>query len=117
MARSAELTVRLLLQRMAPINKVCAYFHVGFVKTFAKLASNDKITIGKNVDKLDHVWSYAELSKQKLAVSNEIESLLKKASIANDINDTTTADDLQNQINSFKEHSNELDKQIEQYAY
>jgi hypothetical protein len=31
-------------QRIAPVNKICKFFHVGFVKSDAKAANTDTIT-------------------------------------------------------------------------
>lgn len=35
----------------------------------------NRVTVGKNVDKLDHLWGYVELNKQKDSKMKELERL------------------------------------------
>lgn len=40
----------------------------------------NKVTVGKNVDKLDHLWGYVELNKQRDVKMKELDKLKEELS-------------------------------------
>lgn len=47
----------------------------------------NKITTGKSVDRLDHVWGYTELSNQKSNLRQELSNLIMRNDALSSIND------------------------------
>lgn len=78
----------------------------------------NKITIGKNVDKLDHVWGYTQLSKQKDDIKNHISSEMIKLKTLEDLGDEMSHDSikfLQSNLLDKKVELQRLDQQIDKY--
>lgn len=78
----------------------------------------NKITIGKNVDKLDHVWGYTQLTKQKETVKNSISGEMTKLKTLEDLGDEMSHDSikfLQSNLIDKKVELQRLDQQIDKY--
>lgn len=79
----------------------------------------NKITIGKNVDRLDHTWTYTQLAKQKRELKSHIEDRMNKLTTIEKLGDEMSHDTvklLQSQIMDNKVQLSRLDEQLDQYA-
>lgn len=78
----------------------------------------NKVTIGKNVDKLDHIWGYTQLSKQKEDLRNHIDSEMKRLDIINSLGDEMQHDSvkfIESKIMDRKIELSKINEQIDKY--
>lgn len=78
----------------------------------------NKITIGKNVDKLDHVWGYTQLAQQKNSLKSNIESDTKRLQTIEDLGDEMqhdTAKFIQGNLIEKKAELSRVNEQIDKY--
>jgi hypothetical protein len=73
------------------------------------------ITIGKPVDRLDHVWGYTKLQIQKNAIKSTLEAENKKFDLLKDSNDEIEIKAQENKINEQKVELMKVDRQISIY--
>ena len=74
------------------------------------------ITIGKNVDRVDHVWGYTQLMKQKNQLQKSIDSEQKKYDILSTTEDELAIKQQEGVLTNFKTELYKTDEQIGQYA-
>lgn len=76
-----------------------------------------KITVGKFVDKLDHVWGYTELARQKAAIKAEAETINKQIGINSKFEDGNplAVNELVRKSNDIANRANEVDEQMQAY--
>lgn len=78
----------------------------------------NKITIGKNVDKLDHVWGYTQLAQQKDKIRKNIDGDMTKLKTLEDLGDEMSHDNikfLQSNIVDKRVELSRIDGQIDKY--
>lgn len=73
------------------------------------------ITIGKNVDKLDHVWGYTQLQIQKNNIKHTLEEENKKMDLLSGLNDEIQTKTQENIINTHKVELMKVEQQISKY--
>lgn len=74
----------------------------------------NRITIGKNVDKLDHVWGYTELSKRRNDITNYLSSEEKRLNTLTELGDEKQQGEISFTQSSILEHRTELSRVNEQ---
>lgn len=80
----------------------------------------NKVTAGKSVDRLDHLWGYAQLSQQRSSLKKEVEDVRSKLDIYQDVGDEfqkNMANGLNQRILDIKSEAKKVDEQIQQYEY
>lgn len=77
----------------------------------------NKITTGKLVDKLDHVWGYTDLARQKQSLKQEATALNKQSETISrfDEENPFAMGELIKKSNELADRSREIDEQM--YAY
>lgn len=73
----------------------------------------NKITVGKNVDKLDHTWSYVQLLGQKDRLKNEVEKNLLKLDTMNLLGEDDSF--LKQNLSESKVELSKINEQINKY--
>jgi len=78
----------------------------------------NKVTVGKPVDKLDHVWGYVELTKQKARIRSDIEGTMSKIDTLSSLGDEMQKDMVKSLTESLaykKVEAQKVEKQMEAY--
>lgn len=75
----------------------------------------NRLVVGKNVDKLDHIWGYTELSRQKEILKEKINSQVIKLDALNTLGDKDESTKFVE--SSLVEAKNELAKINEQISH
>lgn len=76
-----------------------------------------RITTGKLVDKLDHVWGYCELARQKSAIKSEADAVNKQIGITSKFEDGNplAVNELVRKSNDIANRANDIDQQMQAY--
>ena len=82
----------------------------------------NKLTIGKNVDKVEHIWGYVELEKQKEKYNNEISKLKNNIDEVSALQETdpekivSLLKRMDFDIADFTEKISKVDEQLDEYG-
>jgi len=75
----------------------------------------NKILIGKNVDKLDQVWGYTQLAKQKDKLKSTLDVENKKLEVISSLGDELETEKQRGVINNHQGELLKVNEQIDKY--